>query len=53
MNMTKSARQKRYQEYLQLKSLPFLSEKQAKRFHKLQKQRAIDNHYAFQCRKVS
>lgn len=36
-------RQDRYQEYLQLKSLPFLSEEQGKRFRYLKQQRRRDN----------
>ncbi len=52
MDMTKNARQKRYQEYLQLKSLPFWDKKQHARFKVLEKQRKIDNYYAFQCSRV-
>lgn len=51
MDMTPTARKKRYQRYLQLKLLPYLDARQAKEFEKLKQQRKIDNQYAYQCSK--
>lgn len=50
IDMSKEARTERYQEYLQLKSLPFWDIGQSARFAWLLIQRKKDNQYAFQHR---
>ncbi len=52
MDMSKTARNKRYNEFIALRSLPFLSPAQNRKLVRLSKQRKIDNYYAFQCAKV-
>lgn len=50
VDMSKGARAERYQEFLQLKSLPFWSKEQELRYCWLFKQRNKDNEYAFKNR---
>ena len=47
IDMSREARKARYQEYLQLKQLPFYSKEQRKRLLWLTKQRVIDNKAAY------
>lgn len=47
IDMSKEARNARYNEFIGLKSLPFWNEEQEKRYCELFQQRKIDNDYAF------
>lgn len=46
-NMSYESRQYRYQTWLQLKSLPYLSGVQSAQLRELEAQRVLDNQYAF------
>lgn len=52
MNLSYRARLKRKEEYLRLKSLPFLTPPQQRKLSKLAVQYRHDNYYKFQCAKV-
>ena len=47
IDMSREARRARYNEFIQLRQLPFFSKEQAKRLRFLTKQRVIDNREAF------